>query len=609
MASRGDILAGRAYVELFTKDSALIKGLNAAKRGLQSFGSDVLKIGASISALGSTIVGPITAAVGHFVSAGSALADMSARTGLAASNLAELGFAAQQSGTDLETVEAAIRKMQKGGFGNNLDKMAAEISAIESPTRRAQRAMEVFGKSGTMLLPMLKDLKELRAEAQRRGLVPTDEAIASADALGDALDKVKATGMAVVFELGAAVAPALMPALETIAGLATATAKWVRENGSLIRTVALVGGAVFAAGTIIAGVGAAIFGLGTAFGFVGMVLSMVGAAVGFVTTPLGLLLAGLGTGVFLWARFSDSGQKAVKGIASFFKPLGKIAWDTINGIGDALAGGKLELAGQIAMTGLKLAFAKAFASLKDLLGGKLGDALGTITTKILKGDFRGAWDTVVKGMAVVWDSIVAGLVKTMTDGMKKIGQLWNKTTAAFRGALIAIDFGLKLRGDDTPEKAAERAAHIKMLGGLGIATDVGAKFTGGTLDAVEKAMRERKDKSKDAFDKEISGGGGKADTMVSDLEKELALLRAAAAAAKKGKGWKGPEFGAPETGGGKPEASVVTFSGTALQLAGDRGGLSKLIEAALAHKKLLEKQLVLVERHRTELSMMFLTTM
>lgn len=55
--------------------------------------------------------------------------------------------------------------------------MAAKIAAIEDPAERTRMAMEAWGISGTMLLPMVKDLQPLRQEARDLGLVPTDEAV------------------------------------------------------------------------------------------------------------------------------------------------------------------------------------------------------------------------------------------------------------------------------------------------------------------------------------------------------------------------------------------------------------------------------------------------
>src|SRR4026207_540484 len=116
MASRQDIAAGGAFVRLFLKDDmtgALQKSLSGVGKTLQSTGQMVAKIGAGVTAAGLSIIGPLAGAVSHFVSVGDNLGDMAARTKVSAQSLAELGYAATLSGTDLETVEKSLFKMRR----------------------------------------------------------------------------------------------------------------------------------------------------------------------------------------------------------------------------------------------------------------------------------------------------------------------------------------------------------------------------------------------------------------------------------------------------------------------------------------------------------------
>ena len=63
---------------------------------------------------------------------------------------------------------------------------------------------------------MVDNLAALRQEARDLGLVPTEEAVSMADAIGDSLDKVKSVFSATLFEIGAAIAPVLIPALDGV---------------------------------------------------------------------------------------------------------------------------------------------------------------------------------------------------------------------------------------------------------------------------------------------------------------------------------------------------------------------------------------------------------
>jgi hypothetical protein len=127
VAGRSDIAAGKAFIELYVKNSQFVKGLKSARDQLQNFGSAIAKVGAFFTGLGAGILTPLVGAVAHFTKFGSELNDIAARTGVAAGELAELKFAAEQSGASLEDVESGLRKMAKGGYDvKNLNKIAAE---------------------------------------------------------------------------------------------------------------------------------------------------------------------------------------------------------------------------------------------------------------------------------------------------------------------------------------------------------------------------------------------------------------------------------------------------------------------------------------------------
>src|SRR5207237_488386 len=129
-------------------------------------------------------------AVLKFAESGDQIAKMARRTGVSAEALSELGFAAEQSGQNIDVLEQTLKKMQKTIGGAELksgeaagltsfegklahlgltisdlkdlapdqqfESIADRIAAIPDPTQRAAAAMEIFGKSGTALLPLME---------------------------------------------------------------------------------------------------------------------------------------------------------------------------------------------------------------------------------------------------------------------------------------------------------------------------------------------------------------------------------------------------------------------------------------------------------------------
>lgn len=256
------IEAGRAFLKLLVDDTEFRKGLSDSEKTLNSFGKSLTSLGTKIGLAGAALTAPFAVAAKIFADTGSQLQDMSDRTGLSVKSLSELKYAAGQTGTSLEVVEKAARKMQKDGIDpNRIFEFAKQIAAIKDPTAQAQAAMERFGKSGTLLLPMLRDLEGLRDRAHELGLVMTPETARAADKFGDAMDDIKASVTALAVQVGAALAPALTSLAEALASSTATISKWVGENNKLVVSVAIAGPALIAVGAIVSGVGDAIIGI------------------------------------------------------------------------------------------------------------------------------------------------------------------------------------------------------------------------------------------------------------------------------------------------------------------------------------------------------------
>src|ERR1700677_840584 len=94
----GAVRAGGAFVELFSDDSKLARGLKAAGGKLKSWGKDVSSIGRGIFEAGAVVKTAFAGAPAMFAEVGAELAHMSERTGIGVSSLSQLKYAADQSG-------------------------------------------------------------------------------------------------------------------------------------------------------------------------------------------------------------------------------------------------------------------------------------------------------------------------------------------------------------------------------------------------------------------------------------------------------------------------------------------------------------------------------
>jgi len=271
MGATQGIRAGRAFVELGV-DDRIAKGLQKAEQRLKAFGEGVRSVGTRVFAAGAAALTPLLGAVRAFSESGDTLEKMSRRTGVSVEALSELGFAAEQSGADLETLETGLRKMQKsiaaaatGSDGavealarlrltaadlaglapeQQFKLIADRLSQVADPTLRAALALELFGKSGTRLLPLLEDgargIERLQEEARALGLTLSTDAAKKAALLHDTLNILWRVVKKLTTEIGAALADAVSDLAGRITRVVVTVTAWVKQNQAIIVSAAKV---------------------------------------------------------------------------------------------------------------------------------------------------------------------------------------------------------------------------------------------------------------------------------------------------------------------------------------------------------------------------------
>jgi len=468
------IRAGRAFVELFADDSKLVRGLRAAEKKLKAFGQGIRNLGLKVVGLGAAILAPLAASAKLFSGYGDQVAKMAKRTGLSVETLSELRFVASQTGTEFESLEMAFRKMQRSIFDagrglstqtdaldelglkfQDLDGLSPErqfklladrIGKVEDPTRRAAIAMSLFGRTGTNLLPMFaagaKGIEQLQEEARRLGLTMSKEDAEAAEEFTDALDSLWKVIKMGVFNVGAALAPALQMVAEKITAVAVRISEWIKQNRRVIVTVLKIGAIVMAAGAALVVLGTIISGLGSA---IGVLITVVTAVIGvfkllagvfaFLVSPIGLVIAALGALGGYLVYVTGAGGKALTWLGDRFNSLKDTALAAWRGIGDALAAGDIGLAAKILWLTLKMEFQKGINVLKSAwlkfkhffieIGNKAFFGLlaaGEIAWHGLQvawietvAFFKKLWHSFASSVASVWRSVVGWVERRIHD--------------------------------------------------------------------------------------------------------------------------------------------------------------------------------------------------
>jgi len=319
------------------------------KRSMQNISKEVgnvsRRVGAAFTVAGAAITSFAALSLNSFVETGSALNDMATRVGFNVETLQTLGYAAGMSGAGLSDLETASKKLSRviteaaqGGkpyqellksLGLSYQELAGmkpedqfmavgfAIGEIQDPATRAALAMEVFGKSGTKLLPFLLEGRDAfynyAAEIRAMGGVISGEGVAAADALGDAMDKLKAGLQGFQYQIAAAIAPAVTYLVELISGAMIAFSDWRDENTQLVDTITQI---VVGAGLVMLALGPLLIALPG--------LSVLVAGVTAAFTPMGVAIAAVGAALLVGAYFLYDYIAAWDGWGTL--------WDSINSV-------------------------------------------------------------------------------------------------------------------------------------------------------------------------------------------------------------------------------------------------------------------------------------
>lgn len=404
--SKQDIKAGKAVIEVSILDKVR-SGLLGIQKRLNTWAQGLAIAGSAATGAGGGILGSLLGAVTSFVNTGSELADMSARTGVAAESLQELGFAAKQSGAEMSDLESGLRNMAKfehklaGGSkqaSQTLDDLgisaaqfrdasttqqmamlAEGLNKIQDPSERAALAMQVLGKSGTKLLPMLSGgaagVQQMVDRARELNIVMSEEQVAKADLLGDKWGELEQQLWAIANNVGAALADTLIQIIDLLIEGAKGVIAFVQHNEWLVVMIAAAGAGILAFGGFLLGLSAtawltsaAIGGISTAITIFNALVALGSGLLAMLLTPLGSIAAALLVGGVAWLVFSDAGQRSMGYLTEGLWSMLGTARQTFQGVFDALASGNWSLAGQIAMAGLYAVWVEGVNRLKMVWG-------------------------------------------------------------------------------------------------------------------------------------------------------------------------------------------------------------------------------------------------
>ena len=308
----------------------------------------------AVGAAGGAIVGALGLAVKSFAQTGDEIQKMSMRTALTTEVLSEYKFALEQSGSTIQGFEKSIRRMSsfildgRDGLTTTTDALdtlgvsvkeleglgvedafvflSSALADVEDDITQAALAQDLFGRSGTALLPLLAQgadgIAALREEAQDLGIVFDQDMADSAARVVDAQNTMRKSTLGLQMAFAEHLAPALSGTLETIGDVISKVSAFSEKNPVLTKTIAALG---LVLGTLLVTVG--LIGLGlpilaTGFGLVagaGALFTVslwaqvaawiaLNAATGGIIIAIGAIIAGVVLLIMNW----ETAVRAIK---------------------------------------------------------------------------------------------------------------------------------------------------------------------------------------------------------------------------------------------------------------------------------------------------------
>ena len=442
----------KAKVDGINQIQGLEKALGAADKQANGLGTAFSKLGgmagkaaAAMTALGAAAVGGLAVLGKNAIDAADNINDMSQRTGVGVETLSKFGAAAEDSGSSLDEVAKAMGKLAKGivdpaskanealrsigissvdasGKVRSVDAVMLDIadkfSKLPDGAQKTALAMEIFGKSGANLIPMLNGGRE--AMSQYSATITTEMAQA-ADQFNDALNMI-------MRELAGPFNQAITAALPYITQLA-------QQLGESLP------GAIAALTPIITGLLQGLTQLGQWFGTLSpqaqtFVVSAAGLTAAFIAlapavtailavfTTLGPLLAGI--------------PAVIAGFAGAIGPL--VA--ALGGLGQILIG---VFTGPVGWVALAVAAGAAIYAFRDQIGAAF-KVIGSVLQQAAKGFKTVFIDPVMAGFKAVVTfvntSFVTPINQAITGLVQKIASTFKSVTdaitAPFKAAFTAV---------------------------------------------------------------------------------------------------------------------------------------------------------------------------
>ncbi len=178
--------------------------------------------------------------------------------------------------------------------------LAAAIATIPDKSERARVAVEIFGRTGTNILPLLENGIEGLNAAMAKAPIMSDEMVKAGEKLGQEFTHLQSVLQKTVMEIAVNLKPAIETVIPVIIEFAKEIGQWVKDNpgvvSALLQIAVALGGVALVIGPLIAA------------------LPLLAAAM----SPIALIAIGIYAAVFLLVSVLELAKQAAEWLAGVF---------------------------------------------------------------------------------------------------------------------------------------------------------------------------------------------------------------------------------------------------------------------------------------------------
>lgn len=365
---------------------AVVKGLYSATawlvqapaRAVSAFVGAISQIGTQAGSLAARIADPMREAAEEFAKYGNSLLELQTEYDLTADEAATFALAAELTGQKIKD----LQKIMPAG--------SAEFAAF-------------------------------RAEAEAAGRVLSQEEIGNARELTLAYQRLKETKAGLWNLVGSVVAPAIKESTELVMGAVRGATAWVREHKELIATAWRIGSTAATVATVLTTLAAAVGTLGGLM--TPLVVAAGAAAAGFAAWDTAAGRATRNLAGDAWERYGSSVRTAWGTVQEYGRRIWSYTSGVVQGVTDAIRGGRLDVAARVALSGLQVAWVSGLSELATLTGG----TIGSILSALAGGNWSDAGTAAMGALQVAFlkgsdflDGLWTGLVNTADQSFQWI---------------------------------------------------------------------------------------------------------------------------------------------------------------------------------------------